>query len=159
MGRHGSRRAWVLAGALLGPLMAGAQTPDGSALRFASKDEYLACLEAADEIQARQSAMAQRDARLKALIVKLQADQAELNAQVGKRTPTTAAEVAAYNRLVSAHRAQALTLNQELRAIQTDQTIANKRVVDTNARCGGLAVSPEVADEVAAIRAKSARAK
>ena len=155
-GSHGKR---VLAGTLLVPLMAAAQTAEGSAVRFASKDEYLACLQAGDEIQARQSALAERDARLKAMVVKFQADQADLAAQANKRPPSTPAEIAAYNRVVGVQKAQIITLNQELRAIQTDQTIANKRVVDTNARCGGLVVSPEVADEVAAIRAKSARAK
>ncbi len=117
---------------------------EASAPRTATKEEYFACLDAADSIEAKKTKLAERDRRHKELAVKFQAAEADLAAQVKKHAPSTKSEIESYNGAVARRNASAERFNLESRGLQLEQRALNDLIVATNTNCGGLLVSEEV---------------
>lgn len=122
-----------------------ASEPPASAPRLATKEEYLACLDAQDRLDWQRAALTDAERKLQAQSAKVQAADADLAAQVKKHRPSSQAEVASYNRAIGVRNQHVETLNREARALQAAQDKFNGRVFESNARCLGLMVSAEVA--------------
>lgn len=127
------------------PMVGFGAESEAPAPRTATKDEYFACLDASDSIEARKTKLAERDRRHKELAAKFQAAEADLAAQVKKHAPSTKAEIESYNGAVARRNASAERFNAESRSIQLEQRALNDLIVATNTSCGGLLISEEVA--------------
>ena len=119
--------------------------PEVSAPRAATKDEYFACLDAADSVDEKRAKLAERDRRHKELAAKFQAAEADLAAQVKKHAPSTKSEIESYNQAVARRNASAERFNLESRSLQLEQRALNDLIVATNTSCGRLLISEEVA--------------
>ena len=115
--------------------------------RTATKAEYLACLVDKASIDRRSQLLQQRDKALKDLAVTFQAAEADLAEQVRRKRPNSQKEMASYNRAVDARNKSAERFNEQGRSIQRDQQALNGFIFDTNAKCGNLLISAEVATE------------
>lgn len=111
--------------------------------RLATKDEYLSCLVAKSSIEARKSALLEKDGKLRDKAAKFQKAEADLAAQVKKHTPSTRKEIESYNRAVDSRNASVQTFNKESMDLQQEQAALNKQIFENNARCGGILVTPE----------------
>lgn len=135
-------QAHALAFVLLSSLAAGAAPAEP---RLATKDEYLACLVAQSAIDAKKTRLGDSEVKLKERAAKFQAAEADLASQVKKHAPATNAEIESYNRAISARNASARSVNSESLALQKEQAALNELIFATNAQCGRLLVSREVA--------------
>jgi chromosome segregation ATPase len=116
--------------------------------RFASKEEYSACLDAADAVDERRSRFNSRQRQHQEMAAKFQAAEADLAAQVRKHRPSTKAEIESYNRAIAKRNSSVKSLNIEAQSLQLELNELNDQVVENNTRCGGLVVAHEVADAV-----------
>lgn len=112
--------------------------------RLSTKEEYIACLAETDRIEAGDARLASREKAMKERAQKFQAADEALDAQARKHVPSTAKEIASYNRAIAQRNARADEFNREVRALQQDRLALNRLVVERNSRCGGLLVDSEV---------------
>ena len=125
------------------PISALATDTSGTEPQSASKEEYIACLENGDAIEAKKARLVERERKHKELAAKFRAADASLTEQVKRHTPSTKAEISSYNKAVETRNANAASFNLEARAIQQEHAMLNRQVVETNTKCDGLLVSRE----------------
>lgn len=125
------------------PGTAGAQDA-ASAPRLSTQEEYLACLLDGERIEAGQARIAARAKAHEERALKFQAADDDLAAQVKRHAPSTAKEIASYNRAVTRRNAQVEELNRDAMALQREQAAMNRLVFERNERCGGRLIDAEL---------------
>jgi hypothetical protein len=133
----------LLAGFLLIEPMAALSESIAQEPRLATKNEYLSCLQEMSSIEGKRGDLSAKEAKHKERAAKFQAAEADLAAQVKKHTPSTKKEIESYNRAVAARNASAESLNKDSMSLQQQQTALNKQILETNAECSAITVSPE----------------
>lgn len=117
---------------------------ESSALKTATKEQYFACLDASDTIEARRAKLMEQETAHKALDARFQAAEADLAAQVKRHAPSTPSEIQSYNRAIGRRNASAERLNRESLSLQLEQRALNDFITATNSLCSGLLVSDEL---------------
>lgn len=138
--------------ALLGLLLPAAASAQDAQPRMSTKAEYAACLDASDTIDRRKQALSKRGDELAVLSAKFKAADADLAAQVGRHAPRTPTEIASYNRAIDTRNQAVKEYNERVRSIEREQSELNALILQTNASCGSLRLSPEVKEAVEAER-------
>ena len=129
--------------------LASAQSPQTAEPRLATREEYAACLDQADEIEASRLTLARKQDELKELSAKFKAADDKFNAQVRQHAPSNKNEIQSYNRAVELRNRHVQEFNERNRALQREQAKHNARVVGHNTKCAVLAVPTEIRDLVA----------
>ncbi len=141
-------RTLVICLALAAAPAAQAQSP-GKAL--ATREQYSACLDSADEARARQSALQKRRADHEAASQQLQADlKTHLEARETIKAGSRLAET--WNATSESLNARSTAQNAEANAIEKDIAEHNRLSSEARARCSNLQVTPEDREAVTAAR-------